>query len=224
MLIITGISIPAGILAGSGAVFVFNRIPDAWFAGPGGDLPQELVSEQGQRIKSVPWKMVFSAFFSVSGIYMGMNDWHYAIPASAAIWFLLELGAGAYKYGAVSEKLVMFLGLTGIGLVPFQGDILTPFLGACAGTGAMLAIKIAERFLLGKKHTDISEIALCGAAGLITGPRGVCIIIIASACAAGIAAGWRMLRRRKRSERMMFMGTFVCFFSVIYMLLLFTVL
>ena len=63
-----GVAILMGILAGSGAVYFFNRMPGAWLCDYGEEPSEELLHPTCQRIKSTPWKYVFTGCFIIIGI------------------------------------------------------------------------------------------------------------------------------------------------------------
>ena len=102
-LIICGVAIVLGILLGNGAVYFFNRIPGKWLCDYGQEPSEELLHPTCQRIKSTPWKYVFTGAFIVIGIKLGLEDLLFAIPALAAIWLLLEMSIADIKYMIVPD-------------------------------------------------------------------------------------------------------------------------
>lgn len=98
VIIVIVAAIVVGFIAGNGAVYMFNRLPDTWLCDYGEEPSKEVSVEGGQRIKSWPWKWVFSASFIVVGIYMGVSDWQYAVAGLCACWLLLLLAWADGKY------------------------------------------------------------------------------------------------------------------------------
>ncbi|MBR3756420.1 MAG: hypothetical protein IKK48_04845, partial [Firmicutes bacterium] len=68
-------AILAAIIAGNGAVYLFNHMPAQWFCDYG-EKPTEAISDPyTQRIKSYPWKYIFTMLFVILNIKMVMDDW-----------------------------------------------------------------------------------------------------------------------------------------------------
>ena len=80
-LIICGAAVVAGVLAGNGAVYFFNKMPGTWLVDYGEEPDEELLHPTVQRVKSTPWKYLFTGFFIVIGIKMAMEDPMFAVPA-----------------------------------------------------------------------------------------------------------------------------------------------
>ena len=64
----------AGIFAGNGAVYFFNKMPAAWLTDYGEKPSEELLDPYTQRVKSYPWKFVFTMLFSVLYIKLVTED------------------------------------------------------------------------------------------------------------------------------------------------------
>ena len=73
-LIICLAAIGAGVILGNGAVYFFNRIPGKWLCDYGQEPDEELLHPTRQRLRSTPWKYVFTGMFIVIGIWLGMRD------------------------------------------------------------------------------------------------------------------------------------------------------
>ena len=96
--IICSAAVGLGVLLGNSAVWFFNRIPGKWLTDYDEEPSEELLHPTQQRIKSTPWKYVFTGFFICCGIYLGLKDPGYAFPALAALWLLLEMSIADQKY------------------------------------------------------------------------------------------------------------------------------
>lgn len=59
-----------GVLLGCGAVVCFNRLPGRWLCDYDEEPDEELAHPTRQRVRSTPWKYVFSALFAVLAIYL----------------------------------------------------------------------------------------------------------------------------------------------------------
>lgn len=80
-----------GIFLGNGAVYFFNKMPGNWLVDYGQEPDEELLRPTHQRVKSTPWKYVFTGLFIVVGIAMGRDDPYYGFAAVFALWLLLEM-------------------------------------------------------------------------------------------------------------------------------------
>ena len=105
ILITCAVAIVLGVILGSGAVYVFNRIPAAWLTDYGEEPSEELKDTSSQRVKSVPWKYVFTGLFIALGIYMGVRDISIALPVVIALWLLLLMSIADIKYMIVPDQL-----------------------------------------------------------------------------------------------------------------------
>ena len=54
-----------------------------------------------RQIKSLPWKYLFTGFFIVIGIYMGLGEPMYAVAALLSCWLLLLMSIADIKYRIV---------------------------------------------------------------------------------------------------------------------------
>ena len=80
-----------GIFLGNGAVYFFNKMPGKWLVDYGQEPDEELLHPTCQRVKSTPWKYVFTGFFIVVGIAMATDDPYYAFAAVFALWLRTQL-------------------------------------------------------------------------------------------------------------------------------------
>ena len=179
ILIVTAASIPAGILAGNGAVYVFNRLPAEWLA-------EKVKREPGdQRVKSVPWKAFFTAVFIVAAIRLGLADWQYAIPAFIGAWLLLLLGLADRKYGQCPAPLTWLLLVTGLGYVSLRG-MAALALGAGTGAAGCLILWLISKLIFGRNvPTQVRQTSWRGA------QRALEPTVIGLGCGIGLACGWR---------------------------------
>ena len=135
-LLICGAAIGLGIVLGNGAVYFFNRIPGKWLTDYDAEPSEELLRPTRQRVRSTPWKYVFTGFFICCGIYLGLRDPAYALPALAAMWLLLEMSIADLKYMIVPDQLVLLLGVTSLGFITrHRGGPLDAVWGALLGFG-----------------------------------------------------------------------------------------
>lgn len=186
-IIVIGVSIALGVICGSGCVYAFNHIPDEW-------LGTDEKGREWQRVKSMPWKYIFTATFIVVGIYLGIKEPHKAAGIYAACLMLTEIAMAGFLYGRVPRPLVWLLALTGTGIIPFTidedlgfgagtaGMIKAHLAGAAAGFIILFILLIIKNMLMSSRRSLVSEadLAFCElglALGLLCGPLEVSVII-----------------------------------------------
>ena len=179
--IICSAAVGLGVLLGNSAVWFFNRIPGKWLTDYDEEPSEELLHPTQQRIKSTPWKYVFTGFFICCGIYLGLKDPGYAFPALVALWLLLEMSIADQKYMIVPDQLVLLLGVTSMGfLTRHPGGPLDAVWGALLGFGVLAAMALLAKLLYKKPAIGGADVKLFGALGLATGVDGILFIFIAS--------------------------------------------
>ncbi|MBR6225050.1 MAG: prepilin peptidase, partial [Firmicutes bacterium] len=192
ILIICAVAIVLGVILGSGAVYVFNRIPAAWLTDYGEEPSEELKDTSSQRVKSVPWKYVFTGLFIALGIYMGVRDISIALPVVIALWLLLLMSIADIKYMIVPDQLIMLLVLTGLGFLPqkialyHRHAVYESLMGAAAGLILMLIIALFSRAIYKKWVLGGADIKIFAAIGFLTGLYGVLIIFVLSTVLSGL--------------------------------------
>ncbi len=202
ILITCAAAIVLGVILGSGAVYVFNRIPAAWLTDYGEEPSEELKDTSTQRIKSVPWKYVFTGLFIAVGIYMGVRDITIALPVVIALWLLLLMSIADIRYMIVPDQLIMLLVLTGLGFLPqkialyHRHALYDSLIGAAAGLVLMLVIALFSRAIYKKWVLGGADIKLFIAIGFLTGLYGVLIIFVLSTLLSGLHLGYLLLRRK----------------------------
>ncbi len=199
-----------GLVLGSAAVYVFNHLPGKWLCDYGQEPSEELLHPTTQRIKSTPWKFVFSGFFVVIGIKMGVENPFYAIAAVCAIWLLLEMAIADIKYMIVPDQLIIALLVCGLGMIPQGTGTATEILwdtliGAAIGLGLTLIVALIGWIIYRKPAVGGADIKLFAALGLLTGVRGIIVIFVVSTFASAGHFAWLLLRKKasKYDERAM---------------------
>ena len=210
----------AGVLLGNGAVWFFNRIPAEWLTEYGEKPSEELSDPYTQRLKSYPWKYVFTMVFVAAGIYMTWEDWRYAVPALAAMWLLLEMSVSDIKYMIVPDQFIMLLAVTGLGFLPFAGGWKMMLLGAALGFGVTGFAALLGKVIYKETAVGAGDIKLFASLGFVTGLDGMIIIFILTAL---ISAGhliWRMIRHKVKKGDSVPMVPYIAIAAGIYMIFL----
>lgn len=218
-LIICGLSVMLGILAGNSAVFVFNKIPPKWLCDYGQEPGEELLQTDRQRIKSIPWKAAFSMIFSLATIKMSMMDWQYALAGLVALWLLLEIAIADWKYKIIPDQFTILLSITAFGFVPFHHSIFSPFWGALTGGGCMMFIALLGKLIFKRDALGFGDVKLFAAIGLITGPYGAILIFAGSSFLSGTACAYLLLRRKRKPMDTLPLAPYIALACAMYILL-----
>lgn len=198
LLILSG-AVGLGVLLGSGAVYFFNHIPGRWLTDYGQEPSEELLHPTRQRVKSTPWKYVFTGFFICCGIYLGLKDPGYAFPALLALWLLLEMSMADSKYMIVPDQLILLLGVTSLGFITrHRGGPLDAVWGALIGFGVLLAMALLAGLLYRKPAIGGADVKLFGVLGLVAGVDGILFIFIVSTFLSAGHFIWLMARRKAK--------------------------
>lgn len=202
MIIICAVFLLIGVILGNGAVWVFNRIPGKWLVDYGEEPDEELLHPSCQRIKSTPWKYVFTGFFIVAGIKMGIDNPFYAFAAVLAVWLLLEMSIADIKYMIVPDQFLLMLLVCGLGMIPqTEGGPLDCLIGAAIGLVLTGTIALIGRLVYRKSAVGGADIKLFTALGLLTGMEGILFIFVVSTFASAGHFAWLLLgKRAKRTD------------------------
>lgn len=209
-----------GILLGNGAVYFFNRMPAAWFTEYGQTPSEELLNSDRQRVKSWPWKYLFSMFFSVTAVYLLVRDWRYALVVVFALWLLLEISIGDLKYHIIADQLVILLAISSIGMIPYLRGWKDMLMGAVLGLIIMLVGALLGRMIYRKPAVGGGDIKLFTVLGFLTGREGILAILLMSAFLSSAHLIIRLIRKTVKKGEAVPMAPYIAVSTMIYMILL----
>lgn len=175
---ICAVSVISGIILGNGAVWFFNKIPGKWLCDYGEEPSDELLHPTSQRIKSTPWKYIFTGFFIVIGIYLGINDPYYAIPSVFTLWLLIEMSIADIKYMIVPDQLILMLLVCSIGFIPYYQNVKFMAFGMLAGFGVEFAVFLISKLIYKKPVIGGADIKIFTVLGLIFGLWGILEVFV----------------------------------------------
>ena len=220
-MIICGAAIGAGVVLGNGAVYFFNRMPGKWLCEYDEEPSQELLHPTCQRVKSTPWKYVFTGFFVVIGITLGLQNPLYAFPALIAIWLLLEMSIADIKYMIVPDQLIMLLVITGLGFISHHVfGIMDCLVGAAVGFGVMLLIAVIGRLMYKKPAVGGADVKLFAALGLVLGTDGIVAVFVISTFLSSGHFIWMMVRKGAKLTDERPMVPYIAAAATIYLVIL----
>ena len=220
-LIICGAAIGAGVVLGNGAVYFFNRMPGKWLCDYDEEPSQELLHPTCQRVKSTPWKYVFTGFFVVIGITLGLQNPLYAFPALIAIWLLLEMSIADIKYMIVPDQLIMLLVLTGLGFIRHHAfGVMDCLLGAAMGFGVLLIIALISKIFYKEPAVGGADIKLFAALGLALGTDGIIAVFVISTFLSAGHFIWMMVKKGAKLTDERPMVPYIAAAATIYLVIL----
>lgn len=171
-------AILVGIFAGNGAVYLFNHMPAQWFCDYGQQPTADMNAPYVQRVKSYPWKYIFTMLFVIIAIKMVIYDWQFAIAGVCSIWLLLEMAIADIKYRIVPDQLVILLAVSALGFIPFHGSWRSCLLGAVIGFGVMAGVALLGKMAYKRDTLGGGDIKLFASLGLLLGTTGIIVVLI----------------------------------------------
>lgn len=227
--ILLGLAILLGWLAGNGSVFLFNKLPGKWLTDYDEVPSEELLRPTRQRIESTPWKLVYSMFFIVAGIWIAEKLWNSPIaPWSMiallishiiAMWLLLLIALADGKYGIIPDELVFVLAITAIAFAPYKDSFLDPLFGALVGGGALLILALISKAITKKPSLGMGDFKIFLAIGLIMGFKETIAILIVTAITSAIGFSAGLLIGSLKREDKVALGPYIV--GATYLVLLF---
>lgn len=211
----------AGILLGNGVVYFFNKMPAKWFCNEGEAPEEALMDPCTQRIKSYPWKLVFSMLFTCIGIYLMVNDWHFALASLATLWILTEIAISDIKYRIIPDQLVILLAVTAVGFINYHFGWQDCLLGAAAGLGIMLAIAATGWLLWRRPVLGGGDVKLFAALGLVSGLSGILLIMGITALISAVGFLYFLIQKKVRKTDALPLAPYIAAAAGVYLLFLY---
>lgn len=194
-------AILAAIIAGNGAVYLFNHMPAQWFCDYGEKATETMSDPYTQRIKSYPWKYIFTMLFVILNIKMVIDDWQFAISGLCVIWLLLEMAIGDIKYRIIPDQLILLLTVCAVGFIPYLGGWKSCLIGAAIGFGVMGATALLGKIAYKRDTLGGGDIKLFTSLGMIMGPAGIiCTIALSTLISAGHLVYLLSTKKIKRTD------------------------
>ena len=198
ILLISAAAIPLGILLGCGAIYVINHVPAAWLCDYGEEPSGDLLDSERQRVRGMPWKLVFSALFIALGIFFGTRDVTYGLTALLQLWLLLLIAISDMKYRIIPDQFVFFIALFAFPMSVYRAGVLDMLLGLLLGAGVLLTTALIGRILFSREALGFGDVKLAAALGLTGGLAGTAFLLIAASLLSCGAFLYLLLRRKVR--------------------------
>lgn len=221
VIVICALGIATGVILGNGAVYFFNRIPGKWLCDYDQEPDEELLHPTVQRVKSTPWKYLFTGVFIAICIYLGLENPLYAVAAAASLWLLLEMSIADIKYRIVPDQLIILLVITAIGYIPYHNNGPVDGLwGALIGLGVMLLMALFGRLIYKKETIGGGDIKLFAALGLGLGTDGIVIVFILTTLLSAAHFCILLIRKKIKAHDRQPMVPYITVSSAIYLVIL----
>ena len=216
------VTVLAGTILGNSAVYMFNHMPGKWFLDYDEELPEENDEDtyQPQRVRSTPWKYLFSMFFIAIGLYMVQSDWIYTVTALAVSWILIELSIADIKYRIVPDQLVILLAVSAVGFIQYHTGWQDMLAGAALGLGIMAVTALLGRALYKREAVGGGDIRLFAALGLVLGTKGILFVYMISALLSGAHMVFLLAVRKIKKNDTIPMVPYIAAAAIIYMVFL----
>lgn len=199
-----------GLLAGFGAVYIFNKMPAGWLCDYN-EKPDPILSDPYvQRVKGYPWRWIYAAGFTCLLIRLLLVDVQLGAAGLFACWALLIIGLADLKYMIIPDQFVIMLALTGIGFIPFHDSYLDLILGAAAGGGIMFLVAVIGGISYKKEVMGFGDVKLFASLGLVLGLKGIIVVLAGSSITAGIAAAAALASGRASKGDARPLGPHIC--------------
>lgn len=211
----------AGIIAGNGAVYFFNKMPASWLCDYGQTPTPEMSDPYVQRVKSYPWKYIFTMLFIVIGIKLVIDDVRFAVCAIVCIWLLLEMAIADIKYRIVPDQLVILLAACGIGFVPFHSGVKDCVLGAAVGFAVMAFLALIGKAAYKRETLGGGDIKLFAGLGIILGVWGILVVYAMTALLSAAHFVFMLASKKIKRTDSMPMVPYIALSAGFYMIFMF---
>lgn len=210
-----------GLIMGNGAVWFFNKIPGRWLCNYDEEPDEELLNPTVQRVRSTPWKYLFTALFACIGIWLFRSNVHYAFAAMCLCWVLLEMAIADIKYMIVPDQLIFLTMAVAVGFIPFhERGPLDCALGAAVGLGVMMLMVLIGWILYRKNTIGGGDIKLMTALGLVLGSDGIITVFLLSTLLSAMHFVYLLMRKRVKITDKKPMVPYIAVSAGIYVVLL----
>lgn len=210
------VSILLGVLAGFGAVYIFNRMPASWLCDYNEKPRPELEDPYVQRVKGFPWRWIYAAGFACLLVRLSFFDVQFAAAGLFACWAMLIIGLADLKYMIIPDQFVIMLALSAFGFIPYHSEIMDLAAGALIGGGVMLMVAVLGGAAFKREVMGFGDVKLFACLGLVLGVKGTVAVLIGSSLISGAAAviGLAGKKYKKGDEKPL--GPYICGCGIFY--------
>lgn len=214
-------SIIIGFFLGNFVVYLFNHMPAKWLT-EYDEEPKEELTDGSIRLRSVPYKYVFSGLFICLLLYLSFKDPIYAVFVAIVMFIMTLIAISDIKYMIIPDELCLMLLISSIGYIPYHG-VKDMIFGLLFGIGIGLSIWGLSKILFKKDGLGFGDIKVYGALGLLTGLKGVITIFLLATVISGITFLVQVMLKRSTFKDKKALGPYIAISTAIYLIALYDV-
>lgn len=214
-------SIAFGFILGNFIVYLFNHMPAKWLTEYNEEPKEELINGS-VRLKSTPYKYVFSGVFICVLLYLSFKDPLYSFLVSIVLFIMILMSIADIKYMIIPDELCIFLLVSAMGFIPYHG-IKDMIFGLLFGIGVGLLIWALSKLIFKKDGMGFGDIKIYGSLGLVTGLKGVITIFILTTLISGLSFMLQVVFKRASFKDKKALAPYITLSTSIYLLALYDV-
>lgn len=208
-----------GGLLGYFGIWFFNKMPIQWLT----DYGQQPIKEEGQRIKSYPYKYVMVSFMVICAIKLSLGDIYVALGGLMAIWSLMLMAVADKKYMIIPDQLVLVLLLSAIGFIPRFVSYKVPLFGGLIAFGVMGLMALLGKLIYKKIVIGGGDIKVYTAIGIIFGARGFLAIFIMATLLSALHFAVLLIKKKIKKDEERPLVPYIFLAVTIYLVLLYPI-
>ncbi|MCQ2551561.1 MAG: A24 family peptidase [Clostridia bacterium] len=198
-------------------IWFFNRMPQKWLL----DYGQEPFEEEGQRIKSYPFKYLMVAFMAICAVKLSLGDIYIALGSLMAIWALMLIAIADKKYQIIPDQLVIVLMMSAISFVHRYVSYKVPLFGGLIAFGVMVLIALLGKLIYRRYVIGGGDIKVYTALGIIFGARGFLAIFIMATLLSAVHFGYLLIRKKAKKDEERPLAIYIFLAALIYLVILY---
>lgn len=206
-----------GVFAGYSSVYCFNKLPEKWVLDYDQKPSEVFGNAERPRMKSYPWKPGLSMIFILILVKLMFENWQMGIPATLAIWIIIEIIFSDKIYKIIPDQLVILLALTGFGFVPTYKSFFQPILGIGVGILPMLIIYFLGKIIFKKEVLGFGDVKLMAAIGFLLGAEGVVFTFVTAFLTSGLYFAIALLMKKIKLNDEEPLGPFIGLAAITYL-------
>lgn len=214
-------SIVIGFILGNFIVYLFNHMPAKWLT-EYDEEPKEELTNGSARLKSVPYKYVFSGLFICLLLYLSFKDPVYAILVAIVMFLMTLIAISDIKYMIIPDELCLLLLICAIGFIPYHG-VKDMIFGLLFGAGIGLSIWALSKLIFKKDGLGFGDIKVYGSLGLATGLKGVICIFLLTTLISGITFLIGVILKRNSFNDKKALAPYIAVSTAIYLIALYDI-
>ncbi len=212
------IAILFAIIEGNAIVYVFNNIPIRWLTDYNKEPCQELLNCDGQRVKSMPWKFVFTMLFIIVNTKLVLDGVQWAINSSIVIWLLVEIAIGDKKYKIIPDQWLILLCISALGYIPFNNYWYDGIIGGVIGFLLIFICQLIGKTLFKKNAFGGGDLKLFASLGLVIGGLGILFVFCLTIIITSITAILLLAKKKIKFEDSIALAPFTVVSTGIYLM------